>query len=65
MLDLYAGTGALALDALSRGAERSVLVESGRDALDAIRANVASLAPTDRARVVAVTVERAAAQLAV
>lgn len=65
VLDLYAGTGALALDALSRGAEQAVLVESGRDALEAIRANVASLGLADRARVVAGAVERAAAKLAV
>ncbi len=64
VLDLYAGTGALALDALSRGADRAALVESGRDALAAIRANVASLGVEDRARVIAVAVERASAQLA-
>ena len=43
VLDLYAGTGALALEALSRGAERAVLVEHDRAALEAIRANVAAL----------------------
>jgi 16S rRNA (guanine(966)-N(2))-methyltransferase RsmD len=64
VLDLYAGTGALALDALSRGAERATLVESGRDALAAIRANVASLDLAARACVVATSVERAAAAIA-
>jgi 16S rRNA (guanine(966)-N(2))-methyltransferase RsmD len=63
VLDLYAGTGALALDALSRGAERATLVETGRDALAAIRANVASLGLDARARVVALSVERAAGAL--
>jgi 16S rRNA (guanine966-N2)-methyltransferase len=53
VLDLYAGTGALALEALSRGAVSAVLVESGRDALAAIRANVASLGVQQVARVVA------------
>ena len=48
VLDLYAGTGALALEALSRGAARAMLVESSRAALDAIRANVASLGVEDR-----------------
>ena len=43
VLDLYAGTGALALEALSRGADRAVLVESARDALAALRGNVESL----------------------
>ena len=40
VLDLYAGTGAVGLEALSRGAERVVLVESNRRALDVIRRNV-------------------------
>jgi 16S rRNA (guanine966-N2)-methyltransferase len=53
VLDLYAGTGALALEALSRGAARAILVESSREALSAARANVASLDLGDRARVLA------------
>ncbi len=53
MLDLYAGTGALALEALSRGAASAWLVESGREALAVLRANVASLDLEDRARIVA------------
>jgi 16S rRNA (guanine966-N2)-methyltransferase len=40
VLDLYAGTGALAIEALSRGASAAVLVERDRAALDAIRVNV-------------------------
>lgn len=39
VLDLYAGTGAFALEALSRGCRRAVLVESDRDAVDAIGRN--------------------------
>src|SRR5262249_3327716 len=60
VLDLYAGTGALALEALSRGAAFAVLVERGKEALDAIRANVAALGVAAEARVVSVPVERAA-----
>jgi 16S rRNA (guanine966-N2)-methyltransferase len=40
VLDLYAGTGAVGLEALSRGAAAVVLVESGRAALDVLRRNV-------------------------
>ncbi len=43
VLDLYAGTGALALEALSRGASRAVCVEQARDALAVLRENVKSL----------------------
>lgn len=43
VLDLYAGTGALGLEALSRGAERAVLVEKDRAAIDAIEENVRAL----------------------
>jgi 16S rRNA (guanine966-N2)-methyltransferase len=40
VLDLYAGSGAIGLEALSRGAERVVLVEADRTAADVITANV-------------------------
>jgi 16S rRNA (guanine966-N2)-methyltransferase len=43
VLDLYAGTGAVGLEALSRGAAAVVLVESRRPALDALRRNVAAV----------------------
>lgn len=64
VLDLYAGTGAVGLEALSRGAARAVFVEEARPALEALRSNVASLAVGDRAIVLARSVERAAAALA-
>jgi len=41
VLDLYAGTGAMAIEALSRGAEHATLVERDRAALAAIRDNLA------------------------
>jgi 16S rRNA (guanine966-N2)-methyltransferase len=41
--DLFAGSGALGLEALSRGAATCLFVEQDRDALDALRANVAKL----------------------
>jgi len=43
VLDLFAGTGALAVEALSRGAARAVLVERDPRALGALRANLAEL----------------------
>jgi 16S rRNA (guanine966-N2)-methyltransferase len=43
VLDLYAGSGAVGIEALSRGAETSVLVESDRGAAQTIRANLAVL----------------------
>ena len=57
VLDLYAGTGALGLEALSRGADRAVLVERDRRALEAIEANVEHTGFVDRARVVRSDVE--------
>ena len=42
--DLYAGSGAFGLEALSRGAESVVIVENGRKALIALRSNIASVA---------------------
>jgi 16S rRNA (guanine966-N2)-methyltransferase len=43
-LDLYAGTGALGLEALSRGAREAVLVEHDRVLADALQSNVRMLA---------------------
>ena len=64
VLDLYAGTGALALEALSRGAAHAVVVESSRPALEAIRGNVAALGVDPRVRVVASDVRAAVPRLA-
>jgi 16S rRNA (guanine966-N2)-methyltransferase len=49
--DLFAGSGALGIEALSRGAERCTFVESDRHALSAIHENIASLGLTGRSRV--------------
>jgi 16S rRNA (guanine966-N2)-methyltransferase len=43
VLDLFAGSGAVGLEALSRGAAASVLVESDRAAADAVRRNIAAV----------------------
>ncbi len=46
--DLFAGSGALGFEALSRGAARSLFVEQDVQALKAIRANAAALGARDR-----------------
>lgn len=54
VLDLFAGTGAVGIEALSRDAARAVFVERDREALRTLRANLAALrVPHERARVVA------------
>lgn len=55
VLDLFAGTGALGLELLSRGAASLVAVEQDRAALTVLKANAQSLDPA-RVRVVAGTV---------
>ena len=57
VLDLYAGSGALGLEALSRGAASATLVENDPDAVAVLRENVARLALAG-AHVLAVPVER-------
>jgi 16S rRNA (guanine966-N2)-methyltransferase len=42
MLDLYAGTGAVGLEALSRGAKHATFVERNRTAIDVLRRNIAA-----------------------
>jgi 16S rRNA (guanine966-N2)-methyltransferase len=49
--DIYAGTGAVGIEALSRGAARAIFVEPNRSALAALRANLQSLDLWDRAQV--------------
>jgi len=51
VLDLFAGSGALGIEALSRGATRAVLVDRDRHAVDAVRANLRTTGFADRARV--------------
>jgi 16S rRNA (guanine(966)-N(2))-methyltransferase RsmD len=52
-VDAYAGTGAVGIEALSRGASHAYFLERNRKALDAIRENLASLGLESRATVVA------------
>jgi 16S rRNA (guanine966-N2)-methyltransferase len=52
VLDLYAGSGALGIEALSRGADHCTFVERDRVAVRAIDENIAALGLRDRTRVV-------------
>ncbi len=51
VLDLFAGTGALGLEALSRGARRCDFVETRPASLHALKANVAALGYRDKTRI--------------
>ena len=57
ILDLYAGSGALGLEALSRGAGRVTFVENANSAAKIIRQNIEKLKVRDRTRVFSQTVE--------
>jgi len=63
-LDLYAGSGALGLEALSRGCADAVFVEQARPALAALWANIESLEVGARARVLEADAVRAIERLA-
>ncbi len=52
VLDLFAGTGALGLEALSRGAGKAVFVDSDRRGIEIIRKNIAACRETDRTTVI-------------
>lgn len=52
VLDLFAGTGAFGIEALSRGAATAVFVEIGRQALKVLNGNLATCRLEERARVI-------------
>lgn len=58
VLDLYAGSGAIGIEALSRGARHATFVERGREALAALRANLERTATSQAATVQAADVDR-------
>jgi len=51
-LDAYAGTGAVGIEALSRGASHSIFLEKSRAAVEAIRENISALGIERRSTVV-------------
>lgn len=64
VLDLYAGSGALGIEALSRGAASATLVERARRAVTAIDDNLATTGVGERATVIALDVRVALRNLA-
>jgi 16S rRNA (guanine966-N2)-methyltransferase len=58
VVDLFAGSGALGIEALSRGARHCTFVESARPALAALRTNVAALDLEGRAEIVGIDAMR-------
>ncbi len=56
ILDAFAGTGAVGIEALSRGARKVIFIESDRVATAVLRENIASLRLEDQAKVIATTV---------
>ena len=58
-LDLFAGSGGLGIEALSRGIERVVFIEKDRKAIDVVRFNLAKTRLEDRAEVYRADAHRA------
>jgi 16S rRNA (guanine966-N2)-methyltransferase len=67
-MDVYAGTGAVGIEALSRGARRSIFIEKNRRAVEVIHENLATLGLESRSEVftskAATVLERAHADIA-
>jgi 16S rRNA (guanine(966)-N(2))-methyltransferase RsmD len=63
LLDLFAGTGALGIEALSRGAERVVFIEQDHAARRVLGSNLVACGLGERSEVIGVAVRRALADL--
>ncbi|MBQ9327338.1 MAG: 16S rRNA (guanine(966)-N(2))-methyltransferase RsmD [Solobacterium sp.] len=59
VLDLYAGSGGIGYEALSRGKDTAVFVDMSRKAVQVIRSNLKTLGLADRAEVLPVKAEKA------
>lgn len=64
VLDGFAGTGSIGIEALSRGAERAVFVEQFRPAVNVIRHNLAKCEAGDKGRIIPDEFNRAVIRLA-
>ena len=63
VLDLFAGTGAMGIEAISRGASHCIFVENDRAALAVLRANIAQLGIGDKCTVMSGDAVTTVAQL--
>ena len=52
MLDLFAGTGALGIEAMSRGAESTVFIDNNKNVISVIKKNISSCSLTKRAQII-------------
>lgn len=62
VVDAFAGTGAMGIEALSRGAAHCTFIEKDRDALQVLKRNIASLGVADRSSVISTDVMSALSQ---
>ncbi len=65
VLDLFAGTGALGIEALSRGARSAVFVENHKSALQIVQRNLAQCGLTEMSRIIPLSAIKALTRLAV
>jgi 16S rRNA (guanine(966)-N(2))-methyltransferase RsmD len=63
VLDLFAGTGSLGIEALSRGAQEAVFVEQGKNALTVLKGNLKALGLKSRTWILPLAVKRGIAVL--
>lgn len=63
VLDIFAGSGSLGIEALSRGAAHATFIDSSKAATSVIRENLAKLGLADRARIITNDLRRALPQL--
>ena len=64
VLDLFAGTGGLGIEALSRGADRAIFVDKEKQSVDIVRHNTSAAGVSDRAEIYRNDAERAIKALA-
>jgi len=63
VLDIFAGSGSLGIEAISRGAGHVTFIDSSRDAAAVIRANLSKMELEDRGRIMLADVTRALEEL--